>query len=142
MQKDEAVFIDVNIFMDILQKRDKWGSSLKVLNAIRTGKIIGYISPLTTAISYFLRRHELSDANARRDLRDSVKGKKILDLGAKHVLAALDDKRFNDFEDALQFHCTKDNAGTIVTRNKKHFSRISNEIEILTPEEFIKKHEI
>lgn len=33
MQKDESVFVDVNIFTDILRKRQNWESSLKIHNA-------------------------------------------------------------------------------------------------------------
>lgn len=142
MQKDESVFVDVNIFMDILQKRHNWESSLQILNAIRNQKIAGHVSPLTTAILYFLRRNELTDAGARRDVRDSISGLKVLDLSSQHIFSALDDNRFNDFEDALQFHSAKEHASVIITRNKKHFSKVAKEIEVLTPEEFIKKHGI
>jgi hypothetical protein len=38
-------------FMDILQKRDKWESSMKVLDAIRTEKIIGYVPPSSAVAS-------------------------------------------------------------------------------------------
>lgn len=142
MQKDESVFVDANIFMDILQKRRNWESSLKILNAIRNQKIAGYVSPLTTAILYFLRRNELTDAGARRDVRDSISGLKVLDLSSKHIFSALDDDRFNDFEDALQFQSAKERASVIITRNKKHFSKVAKKIEVLTPEEFIRQHKI
>ncbi len=142
MPRDEKIFVDVNIFMDILQTRSNWQSSLRVVNAVRTKKIAGYVSALTAAILYFLRRQELSESETRRDVKDSIKGFRILDLSSRYISVALDDKRFGDFEDALQFYSARETAKIIITRNKKDFAGVAKEVEVLTPEEFIRKYKI
>lgn len=134
-------FVDANVFLDVLQIRKNWESSLKLVNSVRERKVNGYVSTLTVAILYFLcRRDGLSDNQSRRDVGDSISGFEILGLDGKHVMAALADKGFNDFEDALQFYSAKEIASVIITRNKRDFSSASGDVEILTPEEFLKKH--
>ncbi|MDE1827411.1 MAG: PIN domain-containing protein [Thaumarchaeota archaeon] len=142
MANDEPkAFVDVNVFLDVLQIRKNWESSLKVISFVRQKKVTGYVSALTVAILYFLRsRDGFSDNQSRRDVGDSISGFEILGLDGKHVMAALSDKRFNDFEDALQFYSAKGVANAILTRNKRDFSSVSGDMEILTPEEFLKKY--
>lgn len=142
MASDEPkAFVDVNVFLDVLQIRKNWEYSLKVISFVRQKKVTGYVSALTVAILYFLRRRDgSSDNQSRRDVVDSISGFEILGLDGKHVMAALSDKRFNDFEDALQFYSAKEIANAILTRNKRDFSSVSGDIEILTPEEFLKKY--
>lgn len=144
-----SAFFDANIFMDILFTRSKWQNSAKAINAAKTNKIQkGYVSSLTVAIIYFLRRgskgnRRVTDTQARSDVQNSISGIEVLGISSKHVQLAIGDKRFRDFEDAMQFHCAKDaNADAIVTRNKKDFSKVTNKIEILNPEEFLKKYGI
>ncbi|MEM3065624.1 MAG: hypothetical protein QW177_09710 [Candidatus Nitrosotenuis sp.] len=38
------VFVDVNIFVDISEKRQGWNNSFEVINGIRKGKYNGYKS--------------------------------------------------------------------------------------------------
>ncbi|MGI0059166.1 MAG: type II toxin-antitoxin system VapC family toxin [Nitrosotalea sp.] len=142
MASDEPrAFVDVNVFFDVLQMRKNWESSLRLINSVREKKVRGYVSALTVAILYFLRRREgFSDNQSRKDVIDSISGFEILGLGNKHVMTALADKRFDDFEDALQFYSAKEISNAIITRNKKDFSSVNNEMEILTPEEFFKKY--
>ena len=144
-----SAFFDANIFMDILFTRSKWQNSAKAINAAKTNKIQkGYISSLTVAIIYFLRRgskanRRVTETQARNDVQNSISDLQVLAISSKNVSSAIGDKRFKDFEDAMQFHCAKDaNADVIVTRNKKDFSKVANEIEILNPEEFLKKYGI
>ncbi len=142
MASDEPkAFVDVNVFLDVLQIRKNWESSLQLLSSVRQKKVAGYVSSLTVAILYFLRRRDgFSDNQSRRDVTDSISGFEISGLDGKQVMAALSEKRFNDFEDALQFYSAKQVANVIVTRNKRDFSSVGRDLEILTPEEFLKKY--
>jgi predicted nucleic acid-binding protein len=146
---DLSAFFDANIFMDILFTRSKWQNSAKAINAAKTNKIQkGCASSLTVAIIYFLRRgskgsRQVTDAQARSDVQNSISGLQVLAISSNNISSAIGDKRFRDFEDAMQFHCARDaGADVIVTRNKKDFSKVANEIEILNPEEFLNKYGI
>lgn len=97
---------------------------------------------MTVAITYFVHKNHkaarISDARAKADIKNLMQGFDILSVDSGHVISSLADERFNDFEDALQFHSAKENAGAIITRNKRDYSRVAGEIQVLSPEEFLK----
>ena len=67
-----------------------------------------------------------------------VKGLTLIDLTAEIIAAAFAEQRISDFEAAIQFHSAK--AGgveTIVTRNKRDFRGVADEVTVQTPEEFL-----
>ena len=136
----ERVFIDANIFLDVTKKRRGWQSSLNFITSVKEGKIKGYISVLTVAIVYFMRLRVLPMDRARHDSQELIKGFEIVAVTPEMVKEAYAEKKIEDLEDAIQFHCAKSVVKTFVTRNKKHYEKVKNEIEILTPEEFLKKY--
>lgn len=131
--------IDTNLFEDAIRKRTGWKSSSAVISWVKKGDVEGGVSAWTVAtIYYFRRRLGMDDSQARQKTEKVLKGFTVLDLTAKVVNAALPDKRFSDFEDALQFHTAEQNGvNTIVTRNVRHFDKVKDEIVVLTPQEFL-----
>ena len=47
------IFVDANIFLDILQKRRNWERSFSIRKGVVEGKHDGYLSALSVAIIYF-----------------------------------------------------------------------------------------
>jgi len=135
------IFVDVNIFIDIQRKRKGWKESFAVIKTVLDGVNEGYISALTPIIIYFLRRRITSEENARRETQDLTDGFNIVDLTKDIIREALKEERIGDFEDAIQFHSAKKVANVLITRNKVDYMKIANELEVLTPEEFLKKVE-
>jgi len=68
------------------------------------------------------------------------RGFKIVPLSEDIIAKSFDEKRIRDFEDALQFYSAKLTSDSLITRNKRDFEPIRNEIEVLTPEEFFRKY--
>lgn len=132
---------DANVLMDVLMRRGGWRSSLALIQKVRNGKIEGYISALTVEIIYFLRARSLPEAESKEVTKRIIRGFKIASLTEDVVKRALDEERIEDIEDAVQFHSAKEVAEIFITRNKKDFSTVKDEIEILTPEEFLEKYE-
>lgn len=135
------IFLDVNIFIDVLTKRADWKKSFDIIRNILECKNEGYISALTPAIIYFFRKRIMHEEQARKDVIDSIEGFKIVELNEKIINESLKEKRIEGFEDAIQFHSAKDKAKIFVTRNKKDFKAVKDEIEVLTPEEFLRKYQ-
>lgn len=130
------ILVDVNIFEDVIRKRKGWEGSLAVLSKVRSKSIKGFISALTIPILYFLRK--LPDSEARAKVKQIIQGFEIVDLTSERIADAMDDERFADFEDAIQFYSAKFvNVETIITRNKKHFKVVEDGIKVQTPEEFL-----
>jgi len=132
------VLIDVNIFEDVARKRQDWAESLAVLTRCRQKDIEGCVAAWTVAVFFYFRRRHLDERRARQETIRAMRGLRILSFTAEVTLAALSDDRFSGFEDAIQFH-TAIQAGVegIVTRNIKHFEVVADEIEVLSPSDFL-----
>jgi predicted nucleic acid-binding protein len=129
--------VDINIFEDVIRKRGNWEGSPEILERVRNKSIKGYISVLSIPLIYFLRK--MPDKEAREKVRKITSGFEIIDLTSKIAKNAMNDENFNDFEDAIQFHSAiEKEINIIITRNKKDFRNVQDQIQILTPEEFIK----
>ena len=134
------VFLDVNVFMDVLERRDGWKASLAMVQMVRAGRVEGYISALTPPILYFLGARISSEKEAKRDVKRIISGFQIVPLSEEIISRSFDEKRMRDFEDSIQFYSAKLSSEVLVTRNKRDFRVVEDEIEVLTPEEFMEKY--
>ena len=117
------VLVDVNIFMDVLTKREGWKASIVILECVRKEKIKGIISAITPPILWFLLSKEFSEAEAKEITYDIIKGFEIADLSSEILHLALKSE-FEDFEDGIQYYSAKSSdCRVIITRNKDDFSR-------------------
>lgn len=135
------ILVDINIFIDIIEKRRDWQNSLAVVTAVDRGLFQGYISALTKIILYFRRARIRSDAVARTEVKDIVASFNLIPLNESILNEAFADTNFDDVEDAVQFHSALWGEGTIITRNKVDYKR-AKKIRILTPEEFLAEHKL
>ena len=132
------VFVDTNVMLDFLLKREK------VFEDARTIMALGYNK------RYELYMSSLSFSNIAYIARKELKGDALYDcfsnicelLTVSPVSQVEVDQaillRADDFEDALQYSSAKTiGADCIVTRTIKDFPFSS--IELVTPEEFVKK---
>lgn len=131
------ILVDVNIFMDFLEQRERWETSLAIISKVRQKKEKGCISALTIPILYFLRSKYFTDQKARQDVQEITAGFRIISLNQKSITLAFA-STFSDFEDALQYSAAiEKKCSAIITRNTKDF--LSSKIPVLTPEEYLKK---
>ena len=132
------VFLDTNILIDFLSKRNDYQDALHILRLSVLTDTKLFVSDLTIAnCRYILRKdyplEKFYDSISR--LRNSIN---ISQIGSHAVDRALI-LRANDFEDALQyFSALQSGADCIVTRNVKDFA--FSEIEVLTPSDFLAKY--
>jgi len=128
------IFLDVNIFVDILNNRDKWyGASARILNDIRNGKEDGCISALTVPILWYVLGENSESIKA---IRAIIKGLKIIPMTSQIINESFSSQMI-DFEDAIQMNSAlKGGASVLITRNKKDFTD-NAKLDILTPEEFL-----
>lgn len=131
------LFIDTNVILDVLAKREPFFSaSASILNLCELGKVDGVASTLTfCTASYVLRKCLKGDAmklhfRALRNICSPV------DLTASVINKAIDSD-IADFEDAVQFYsAVYCNADYIITRNTKDFPRREN-LPVITPADFL-----
>lgn len=133
----EKIFVDANIVLDLLQKREEFYEEAQELFTLADKDIVKlYVSALTLAnVHYLLYKH------LKMEARKVVSKFKVL----VEVLA-VDDKIINlalvsdlkDFEDATQYYTAIENGmDIIITRHKKDFKKL--DLPILTAREFLNR---
>ncbi|WP_281951776.1 type II toxin-antitoxin system VapC family toxin [Nitrosophilus kaiyonis] len=138
------IFIDANIILDIFSKDRK--------NHIYSKEIIKYLlekeyelyisSDMITNIFYILKnRYKLEFENVLNIIENLLKIYKIVYIDKADldiVIILCKNKKFLDFEDALQYVCAKkEDCKFIITNNKKDFK--NSDIKTLSSLELFKK---
>ena len=135
------IFIDVNVFIDVMTKRSGWSESLRVLNlARRSQEIESWTSALTLPLLYFFRRRVVDEATARADAQAILKALRLEPLSQTILDRALASEG-PDFEDNIQLASAElISANHLITRNKKDFD--TSRIIVLAPEEWLVLQEV
>jgi predicted nucleic acid-binding protein len=135
------IFIDVNVFIDVMTKRSGWTESLRVLNLARKSQEIeSYTSALTLALLYFFRRRVADETTARADAQAILKGIHLVGLSQTILDHALGSAG-PDFEDNIQIASAESiSANHLITRNKKDFD--TSQITVLNPDEWLILQEV
>ena len=130
------VFIDTNVILDVLCKREKfYNDSLNVLKLCEANIIKGYLSALSITNIIYIMRKELNNEKIYDIINTLSSIFKIVDLTEKdiHCASILD---FDDFEDAVQTaQAQKVRSDYIITRNLNDY--INCDVNVITPNNFI-----
>jgi predicted nucleic acid-binding protein len=122
MARKPAVLIDLNILLDVLQKRAPfYEASAGILAAVETGRIQGYLAAHSLTTLFYLVQKDKSSAEARATITNLLQFIQVapVDQGTIEQALNLD---YRDFEDAVQMisavQCKVD---CLVTRNVKDY---------------------
>ena len=134
----EHVFVDTNIVIDLLQKRENfYQEAQELFTKADRKKLKLYISALTFANTYYILSKYYSSNEAKKILSKFKVLVEVLPTTDKIIDLALASD-FNDFEDAIQFYTAlESNLHVIIPRNKKDFK--NNLIPVFSAKEFLKK---
>lgn len=133
----EKIFVDANIVMDLLEKREEFYQEAQELFTLSDKKNVRlYISALTLANVHFLLFKHLK-MEARKVLAKFKVLVEVLAVDDKILdLALTSDQK--DFEDAIQYYTAIENEmDIIITRNKKDFKNLN--LPVLTAKEFLNR---
>lgn len=133
-------YIDCNILLDWLLDREPFSSySAKIIELIETRKVIGLVSPLTLANSYYIISKELNKKIANEFIHDSLRIFSVTEVSRKNVKEAISNK-YKDFEDDVHSSiAAENNVDFLITRNIKDFK--TDKFKVLNAEEFLKRIE-
>lgn len=133
----KKLFIDTNIVIDLLSRRDTYYDEAATLFSMADKKQIELsVSSLTIANTNYALLRQLDPDKAKLILRKLRLILKILTLDDKIVGLALNDVSFSDFEDGLQYFTAIENGqDLIVTRNLKDFKK--SKLPVMTARQFI-----
>jgi len=130
------IFIDSDIILDVLAMREPFYKSAAALfSLVEKRKIEGFTSPIVFSNIHYVLRKRVSRKNTLESLKYLKNLIRILPVDKKTIELALDSS-FEDFEDAIQYHCAEKNRiNYFITRNKADYQKVK--ITILNAQEFL-----
>lgn len=133
----KKLFIDTNIVIDLLAKRDPfYSAAAKIFSMADKNQIELSISSLTFANTNYVLARVKTSKEAREILRKFRVLVTVLSLNEKIVDLALNDEGFSDLEDGLQYYSAIENGqDIIITRDLNDFK--GAEIPVMTADEFL-----
>ena len=129
------IFVDTNIFLDLILKRENFHDALLVFNAVEKNLFSGVILDITILnIDYVAKKqiNEIKDFIRLVNTNFSVVG-----VSNEMILQALEIKN-NDFEDTLQYLSAKHHGCDCIITNDKNFYQA--ELETLSSNEFVGRY--
>ena len=122
MASKPKVMIDLNVILDVLQKRDPfYETSAALLAAAETGHIQGYIAGHSITTLFYLIQKGKSSSEARATITNLLQFLKIGPVDQTTIEQALN-LDYRDFEDAVQMmSAVQCKADYLITRNIKDY---------------------
>jgi predicted nucleic acid-binding protein len=122
MAAKPTVLIDLNIVLDVLQKRDPfYETSARVLAGVETGLITGYRTAHSVTTLFYLIQKDQSASAARAAITELLQFLKIAPVNQNTIDQALN-LDYSDFEDAVQMiTALQCKADYLITRNLSDF---------------------
>lgn len=132
------VFVDTNVVLDFLLKREGFFEDARMVMVLGYNKLCDlYMSSLSFSNIAYIARKELAGDDLYDCFSDIRELLSVSSVTQEEVDGAIKLKA-KDFEDAIQYFSAKSmDADCIVTRNTKDFA--FSEIAVLTPGEFLKQ---
>ena len=132
----ESIFLDTNVVLDLLGEREGFYESAAAIASLADK---GEIELVVSALSFPTVFYVLSKFESNKKVREKLQKFKVIsktsDLTDKIVEKGLS-SNFEDFEDALQYHCAiETNCNILITRNIKDFK--GSAILVFTPNEYL-----
>jgi predicted nucleic acid-binding protein len=136
MPNKPIVLVDLNILLDVLQKREPfYETSAHLLAAIETGRVRGYMAAHSITTLFYLIKKDRSAAEARATITNLLQFMKIAPVDQSTLEQALN-LDYHDYEDAVQMisavQCKVD---CLITRNVKDYQPAL--LSVLQPVDFL-----
>jgi predicted nucleic acid-binding protein len=122
MDSKPSILMDINILLDVLQKREPfYETSAQVLAAVETGRVQGYVAAHSMTTLFYLIQKGRSSAEAHAILTSLLQFIQIGAVDQSTIDQALN-LDFHDFEDAVQMVCAlQSKVDVLITRNIKDY---------------------
>ncbi len=122
MASKPRVLIDLNIILDVLQKREPFfESSRQLLSAAETGVIHGFVAAHSITTLFYLIKKDKTVADARAIITSLLQFLEVVPVQQNTIEQALN-LDFRDFEDAVQMiSAVQAKMDYLVTRNTKDY---------------------
>ena len=129
------LFLDINIVIDLLEKREPYCyDAVRLFSMAHNKQVSLLVSPMTYATaSYLMSKHSVEEV---RSLLFDLRGLTQVTTANEHTVDDALASLFKDFEDALQYYSAlQAQSDVIITRNGKDFT--NSKIPVMTAEEYL-----
>lgn len=122
MDNTPSVLIDLNIILDVFQKREPFfETSAGLLAAVESGRVTGYVAAHSITTLFYLVQKSRSAADARAIITNILQFLKVLPIDQSTIEQALN-LDYHDFEDAVQMiSAVQRKMDCLITRNVKDY---------------------
>ena len=136
MANKPVVLIDLNVLLDVLQKREPfYETSASLLAAVETGRVQGYVAAHSLTTLFYLIQKGKSSAEARATITNLLQFIKVAPVDQSTLEQALN-LDFKDYEDAVQMiSALQCKADCLVTRNAKDYQPAL--LPVMAPVDFL-----
>ena len=136
MARKPSILIDLNVLLDVLQRREPfYKASAELLAEVETGRVEGFIAAHSVTTLFYLIQKGNSPAHARATITNLLQFLKILPVDQNTIEQALN-LNFRDFEDAVQMiSAVQRKVDFLITRNVKGFQPAL--IPVMQPIDFL-----
>jgi predicted nucleic acid-binding protein len=133
----QTVFVDTDISLDMLAKRQPWyNAAARLFTKADKKEVKIFVSSLSFSNLHYILRGENTATETRRILSNYRLLVNVLPVNEKIIDLALQ-SLFKDFEDAIQyFTAVQQNIPVILTRNLKDYKQ--SDLPVMTADDFLK----
>lgn len=132
------IFIDTNIFLDLILKRPNYQEALIILNSVEKGIFEGAILDITMLNIDYIAKKQVQDVKSFLNIVNSLF--QVIGLDNHTIKEALEMSQ-NDLEDTLQYlACIKSKCSLIITNDTNFHKNTKQDIEILSSKNFLDKY--
>jgi len=129
------IFVDTNIFLDLILKREKFHDALLILNAVEKNIFLGVVLDITILNIDYVAKKQIK--NIKEFINQINLNFTIVGVSNEMITEALEIEN-NDFEDTLQYlSAVSLNCDCIITNDKSFYK---DAVETLSSGEFIEKY--
>jgi len=130
------IFLDTNVFLDLLLKRELYNEALEILDGVANGRWSGYVLDITVLNIDYVAKKQMKNIEEFIQLLSDT----FTIVGADNAIIeeALSLEN-SDFEDSVQYIVAKNLACDVIVTNDKNFVK-NSEIEVLSSKRFLEKY--
>ncbi|CAA6810406.1 MAG: Unknown protein [uncultured Campylobacterales bacterium] len=129
------IFLDTNIFLDLVMNREYMKESLIILNAIDRGLYTGYVLDISLINIDYIAKKQIK--NVKDYLKTINKNFHIIGIDNKMFNLILDIPN-NDLEDNAQYIAAKKHKCDLIITNDLNFYK--NDIKTINSKDFVKEY--
>lgn len=136
MPNKPCILIDLNIVLDVLQKREPFcENSARLLAAVENGRVKGYLAAHSITTLFYIIEKSQSAADAKARITGLLQFLHVASTDQNTIERALN-LDYGDFEDAVQMICAiQIKADYLITRNIKDYQPAL--LPVMQPVEFL-----